>query len=403
MNFEDYDEIVGEIYAAAQEPVRWPEVVRRIAMSCGSPRALLFTPLHTVEQGGFGYAFNMPRDRMDYWAAQGMHEDILMDAMVGKGWLVSGKVMTGDQLVPRSRLLQSRFYQELWRPTGILQVCAGVIFDGQDMLLPPVALSIYRGPADPDFGEADVDQVRRLVAHLARALSLMFHLRDLSFQVAATTTALERLAVGVVLLDREGCVRFSNHAARRIFCRESHVVLHQVPGRRGARLALQPAYVRHMRDFQALIQTALQPGGECLGSMRLRDGAGCTMCIVHVSSLADVDALSDMGPRGGGIVFLYDLEEATALPAECLTQLFGLTPAEASLALEVVRGGASESMAGRLGISVNTVNTHLRRIFDKTSTHLQADLLKLLLALSMERDVAGCVMDAWSGIQGRRG
>lgn len=351
-------------------------------------RALMFTPLHTIEQGGFFYAYNMPQDGMDYWAAQGMHEDILVDAMVRKGWLVSGKVMTGDQLVPRSRLLQSRFYQELWRPTGILQVCAGIIFDGQDMLLPPVALSIYRGPSDPDFGEAHLDRVRRLVVHLARALSLMFHLRDLSFQVAASTAALERLAVGVVLLDRSGCLRFSNHAARRLFCRGSHVVLHQVSGQRGARLALQPAYACQARDFQALIQAVLRPGAESLTSMRLHDGAGRTACIVHAASLCDVDALPDMGPRGGGIVFLYDMEEATALPAECLTQLFGLTPAEAGLALEVVRGGSSESMAGRLGISVNTVNTHLRRIFDKTSTHRQADLLKLLLALSMERDVS---------------
>jgi len=100
MNFEDYDEITGEIYAAAQEPARWPEVVRRIAIGCESPRALLLTPLHSVDQGGFGYAFN----------------------------------------------------------------------------LSPVALSIYRGPSDPDFGEADLDRVRRLVVHLARALSLTLHL-----------------------------------------------------------------------------------------------------------------------------------------------------------------------------------------------------------------------------------
>lgn len=383
MNFEDYDDTVSAIYAAVQEPARWPDVIRRIAMGCGSPRALLFTPLHTVEQGGFGYAFNMPQDRMAYWADQGMHEDILVDAMVRKGWLVSGMVMTGDQLVPRPQLLHSRFYRALWKPTGILQVCAGIIFDGQDMLLPPVALSIYRGPADPDFGEAELEQVRRLVAHLSRALGLMFHLRDLSFQVAASTAALERLAAGVVLLDPDGGVRFSNHAARRVFCRASHVVLHKAPGQRGAMLALQLRFSRQAREFQALVQDALQPGTESLRSMQLTDEAGVAVCVVHAAPLCDAAAFLDFGPRNGAMVFLYDLEGAAALPAERLTQLYGLTPAEAGVALEVARGGSSESMAGRLGISVNTVNTHLRRIFDKTATHRQADLLKLLLALSM--------------------
>lgn len=383
MNFEDYDEITGEIYAAAQEPARWPEVVRRIAISCGSPRALLFTPLHSVDQGGFGYAFNMPQDRMEYWAAQGMHEDILMDAMVGKGWLVSGKVMTGDQLVPRSRLLQSRFYQELWKPTGILQVCAGIIFDGQDMFLPPVALSIYRGPSDPDFGEADLDWVQRLVVHLAKALSLMFHLRDLSFRAAASTAALERLAVGVVLLDREGCIQFSNYAARRLFCRASHVVLHGVLGERGSVLALHPAFARQARDFQVVIQDVLRPGAESLRSMQLIDETGAAVCVVHAAPLCDASKLLGLGPRSGGVVFLYDLEEAASIPVARLIRLYGLTPMEAGLAVEAVRGGSSKSLAGRLGISVNTVNTHLRRIFEKTATHRRADLLKLLLALSL--------------------
>lgn len=384
MNFEDYDDAVGEIYAAVQEPARWPEVVRRIAVGFGSPRALLFTPLHSVDQGGFGYAFNMPPDRMEYWAAQGMHEDILMDAMVRKGWLVSGMVMTGDQLVPRSELLQSRFYRELWRPTGILQVCAGIIFDGRDRFLPPVALSIYRGPSDPDFGEADLDRVRRLVVHLARALSLMFHLRDLSFQVAASTAALDRLAAGVVLLDTEGYIQFSNHAARRLFCRASHVVLHRAPGERGSVLTLQPALARQVRDFQAAIQDVLRPGSESLRSVQLTDATGGAVCVLHAAPLCEASTFLGLGPRGGAAVFLYDLEEAASIPAERLIQLYGLTPAEARLAREVVRGGASESMAVRLGISVNTVNTHLRRIFEKTATHRQTDLLKLLLALSMQ-------------------
>jgi DNA-binding CsgD family transcriptional regulator len=41
-------------------------------------------------------------------------------------------------------------------------------------------------------------------------------------------------------------------------------------------------------------------------------------------------------------------------------------------------------MAERVGIAVNTFNTHLKNVFGKTNTHRQADLLKLLLALAVD-------------------
>lgn len=383
MDFPAYDDAVGAIYAAAMAPERWPEAVRRIATGCGASRAILFTPLHGPQQGGFSHACNLPADRIEHWQSKAMHEDPFVEAIVRKGWFVSGMAVTGDQLVPRAQLLGTTFYREMWQPVGIVQVCAGIIFDGRDMLLPPVALSIYRGPGDPDFDEVDVEWVRRMVAHLARALTLMFHLCDLNRQVAANTAALERLAAGVVTLDAGGSVTYSNHAARQIFCRESHVILRRPPGQRLAMLALHPRLARQAKQFQAAIDESLNPGLGSLTSTSITDDTGRTVCVVHAAPVPTTGFLPALGVEGGSVVFLYDLESVAALPVTRLVDLYGLTPAEAGVALEIVRGGTSEAMAGRLHVSVNTVNTHLRNVYSKTSTHRQADLLKLLLALTV--------------------
>ncbi|HLW26409.1 MAG TPA: helix-turn-helix transcriptional regulator, partial [Kiloniellales bacterium] len=58
---------------------------------------------------------------------------------------------------------------------------------------------------------------------------------------------------------------------------------------------------------------------------------------------------------------------------------FGLTAAEAELALEIMRGDGREAAAARLGITVATVRTHLLHIFEKTGVHRQAELVRLLL------------------------
>lgn len=65
--------------------------------------------------------------------------------------------------------------------------------------------------------------------------------------------------------------------------------------------------------------------------------------------------------------------------AEALRRRFGLTPAEARVALLLGRGRSVGEIAAALGVATTTVRTHLRQIFAKTNTHRQSELLMLLL------------------------
>lgn len=64
---------------------------------------------------------------------------------------------------------------------------------------------------------------------------------------------------------------------------------------------------------------------------------------------------------------------------EWLQQQFGFTPTEAAVALAIVRGQGLQWVADRLNISVTTVRTHLAHCFDKTNTHRQAELVRVVL------------------------
>lgn len=61
---------------------------------------------------------------------------------------------------------------------------------------------------------------------------------------------------------------------------------------------------------------------------------------------------------------------------------FGLTPAQLNLAEHLASGQELARAAGELGVSVNTVRTQLRRMFEKTQTHNQAALVSRLLNTS---------------------
>lgn len=68
--------------------------------------------------------------------------------------------------------------------------------------------------------------------------------------------------------------------------------------------------------------------------------------------------------------------------AAVLRDLFGPTAAEAEVAVEVGRGQGLQSVVDRLSIAGTTVRSHLARIFDKTGTSRQAELVRLLMGAS---------------------
>ena len=69
-----------------------------------------------------------------------------------------------------------------------------------------------------------------------------------------------------------------------------------------------------------------------------------------------------------------------------LQELFGLTPAEASLAARIPGSRGLQALSDDLGLSLSTVRTHLQRVFEKTGTHRQAELVQLLSELSLMDD-----------------
>ena len=62
-----------------------------------------------------------------------------------------------------------------------------------------------------------------------------------------------------------------------------------------------------------------------------------------------------------------------------LVDLYGLTPAESKLASLLAEGLSLEAAGQALGIRHNTARTHLARVFDKTGTSRQAELVARIL------------------------
>ena len=78
-------------------------------------------------------------------------------------------------------------------------------------------------------------------------------------------------------------------------------------------------------------------------------------------------------------VFVRDTGGKADPPVKLAQQLFQLTPAETSLAIQLANGLSLEEAAEALNIRRNTARAHLRSIFSKTGVRRQTELVRIFL------------------------
>lgn len=383
-----YDDVVHAIYDSALKPSSWQQTIAAIADLCGASSALLFTWAHSPANGGFTFPHNISQQALELWAAKSMHEDPYIREASRRNLMTEGAVLLCDELVSPGELLTTPFYRELWQPSGIAGCYSSIVFDTTDTRKLPTVFSIYHGPDEPRFTPSQSGLLRRIVHHLSRALGVMFHLRDQQLQVASSLAALDRLPSGVLLLGARRTVQFANRAAQAAMERGNTVITrgNTMPSEPGE-LHLCRRLQSHEAELQRAISDALAQSKEAVPehfsqALVIPDDTGRPHCVIHVAPLGMGHTFAVSGDSPRVIVFLFDLNLASAIRPEILCDRFGTTPAEAEAALQVLQGGTVEAMAARTGVSINTFKTQLKAVYAKTSTNRQADLLKLLLALA---------------------
>jgi DNA-binding CsgD family transcriptional regulator len=98
-------------------------------------------------------------------------------------------------------------------------------------------------------------------------------------------------------------------------------------------------------------------------------------------------SVSAMSPRSAVVaVFLVDEEQNATVPADVLRTLFGLSSAEARLALSVLEGNSLSATAELNRVIRETVKSQMSAVFAKTRTRRQGELVRLLSRVPVPTD-----------------
>ena len=364
---------LDRLYDAALEPAQWPGVLADFAgMVGGEGAALLFQNQDTGNGDGLFVGID-PAAKPLYFGRFRMRNVVMLkndQERLRRNFVP--RVITDQDVLPKDELLRSDYYNDFLKPFGVHSVLmVGLAVRG----VSAATLNIVRPGGRPDYAAPEVRVARAIQPHLIRAYGLGLKLGERSPVDGALADVLDGSPHGVLVLDAAGRVRHLNPAAEAILARADGLEL--------SRGALVAATTDVTRALQALVAAAGDPDAALRrgGSVALPRPSQASPLLVTVAP-ARTSRLSVFGAGPAVIVSVTDPEAAVDLPEPFLRQLFGLTPAEARVALKLLEGCDPRQAAAALGLSFYTVRAHLVRIFGKTGTGRQAELVRLLMRAS---------------------
>lgn len=102
--------------------------------------------------------------------------------------------------------------------------------------------------------------------------------------------------------------------------------------------------------------------------------------MVHVLPLPR--PLSAPGREAVAALFLTDPLSMDRAPLDLFVKSYALTPSETRVLLAILEGKSPRAIAATQGVGMPTVRIHLHRVFEKTGTSGQTELVRLATSLS---------------------
>lgn len=367
--------LVASIYDCALDPGRWPETLAEIRGALDFANAMF-----TVWQAPSGRVLLNALSGIEpaYAEALGRHGAAIVAQWGGAAAIDAfavGEPQVLSWVQPRSHWTDSDYYRDWVAPQGLIDMVAVAVTRDAGTYC---SVGFARHESAGAIGPAEVAFTRLLVPHIQRAVTVS-RILDVQAVTRATFAAvLDALPAPVLVVDGELGLVHANAAGRELLA--AGAGLFEANGRLGLRSAATAAALR--AAVGSGVSEEAQLGQRGIG---IPLPAAATPTVLHVLPLRHGALRPGLMPSAAAAIFVSSAAAPKPAPETALAALFDLTPAEARLFAALAAGGTLGETAATLGIGVGTAKTHLLRLFEKTNTNRQAELLRLADALALGR------------------
>lgn len=357
--------LIEAAYAAAEDARLWQPLLAALSGALGASGACLLA--HDLVDTGSAIVmagfdpeamrlYNEHFHKVDAWAPS-----------PNAPWLSQLDTVTDEAVTERAILLKTEFYSFL-KAYGISRMIHTTLkLERQGV----AGLSIYRRETDTPFGVAETRFVKALAPHLRRALRIHELMADARHERQTAVDGLDASACGVLLVAHDGRVLHANHTAESILAMQDGLSLD-----RALLIGSTPGVTSTLRRLsEACGRTTSGEGTSAGEALAIPRPSGRRALQVLVSPAKRIDALGLQSHGVAAIVFVSDPERHSLPSTRVLQALYGLTPAEATVAAHIGAGLTVEEIAGACGYTRQTVQWYNKQILSKMGCRNRAALV----------------------------
>lgn len=353
-DLEAYSALIGTIYNAGTHPHLWSRVLEQMCDALDAKAA----SVHVVNPI-LGRASLFCEHGTDPAFTALLLDQYAKMSPIGSAFLVAelDQPIGAFDFIDEEEFVESRFYKEWCLPQGYHDMLGAIIAKRPDEV---GAVSATRTLQRGRFGEAERHYLGLIAPHVRRAVAISGLLEQHELERDTFARVMDGLAAAVVLMDRSGrAVRLNSAAADMCSSGEVMTVI-------DGRLAIaDPHAARAIREAASGSLEVPQ-----LISINGPNGQIFIAGVVLVEPVAGISAL----------IVNRQTPEMPAV-GRALSDAFHLSPRELSVLMPMLAGKTIEDIAAELGIGLSTAKTHLNKIFRKTGTNRQADLVQKVVRL----------------------
>jgi DNA-binding CsgD family transcriptional regulator len=361
MTPSDPHELTRLLYQSVVDPSKWSHAIAQLADFFGAGHVLV-----GLRKGGeepIHLSARLDEEHLrEFWIRLDESEFRDYPSLMPVGTFIASAAVYDPRVYVRSD-----FYQAVVRPMGGHHACLALPFRArEDRSFIAVCRSLRQG----EFPNGVLSKLQGLMPHLQSSLGLHRRLSQQSREVWHRESVLDRLDVGVVLLDKRQRTLLANRRARELLGSSGRVKLRPD--------GLESPTSELSRRIQRLVGKAIQAREHADATLWLRvDRPGSTPLLLRAVPIARQNVL-DASARAAVALFIDTIGEAK-LDHGLLRAWFGFSAREAELAAWLAAGKDLSSTARAMKIGHETARTHLDKVFAKTGTRRQAELVSLLL------------------------
>lgn len=290
----------------------------------------------------------------DLWTDAGMSQ-----GRVNRAWKTT-------DLVPSEEYESSVFFNEWIRAMGDdTYYCAGSVmetFSGQGIV------GLHRGRSQKDFSDAALSKLDDHVEHLRRMFAIRARISYLSRRANLLEAIFESGSGASLLVSSEGCVLAANTSG------EAYLHSGRFVRVRNGRLEPSDSQKKEaLERSRAMCFRANAPAAsECIltdkdGEIAIATFTPLTSPMAVQASLITIDTA---GKRIGRELAVHHLKSA-----------YGLSEAEADVALRLAEGRSLRDISDERCSSLGTVRTQVKHILAKLGVNRQVEIVRLVLTL----------------------